>query len=209
MSATSAVATTTLPDTTTQSTAATTVAASSTAATTSTLAPLPTLQVGSSGPAVEQLQLALAARGYSIDTDGIYGPATRSVVAAYQGSIGLTDDGIAGAVTLAALGMGQARTGDYASLDALLAEVLDYLNTNDPGGLPADIVSSIAWFVYTSPGITPFTILGVEPDSSGSTQVSLGGADQQGTGPYVILQLCFDAESPYTWCGLWGAYADD
>ena len=91
------------------------------------VAPLPTLQVGSSGPAVEQLQLALAARGYSIDTDGIYGPATRSVVAAYQGSIGLTDDGIAGAVTLAALGMGQARTGDYASLDALLAEVLDGL----------------------------------------------------------------------------------
>jgi len=176
--------------------------------TTTTLAPLPPLQVGSTGPAVQALQEALLARGYTIDTDGIFGPATRSVVASYQGSINLAADGVAGPVTLAALGLGQYRTGDYASLDALLAEVLDYLNTNDAGALPADIVASIAWFVYTSPGITPFTIVSVEPDGAGSVQVSFGGADQQGTGPYVILQLCFAEAAPFTWCGLWGAFAD-
>ena len=45
--------------------------------------------------------------------------------------------------------------------------------------------------------------------SAGQLPVSRGGADQQGTGPYVILQMCFSADSPFTWCGLWGAYADD
>ncbi len=199
---------TTVPGSTTASTVTATSEAS-TSSTTSTLPPLPTLQVGSSGPAVQQLQEALAARGFEIDTDGIFGPATRAVVATYQGSIGLTDDGIAGPTTLAALGMGQHRSGDYPSLDALIDEVVLYLNSNDAGGLPADIVSSLAWFVYTTEGITPFTILSSEPGSSGSVQVSLGGADLQGTGPYVILQLCFDNAQPFTWCGLWGAYADD
>ncbi len=200
--ATSSAPTTESP---TESTAAD---ASTSVATSTTLAPLPSLQVGSTGPAVVQMQQALAARGYEIDTDGIFGPATRSVVSAYQGSIGLAADGIAGPVTLAALGLGQYRVGDYASLDALLAEVLDYLNTNDEGDLPADIVASLEWFVYTSPGITPFTIVSVEPDGAGQVQVSLGGADQQGTGPYVILQMCFAENAPFTWCGLWGAFAD-
>ncbi|WP_291353114.1 peptidoglycan-binding protein [Desulfosporosinus sp.] len=66
----------------------------------------PTLQEGSTGPAVVNLQELLRARGfYTGNIDGIFGPLTRSAVVAFQGSMGLVQDGIVGIKTWTALGV--------------------------------------------------------------------------------------------------------
>lgn len=59
-----------------------------------------TLQVGSTGDDVKDLQSELSKGGYYTGTiDGTYGPDTQAAVSAYQGAHGLTVDGIAGAET--------------------------------------------------------------------------------------------------------------
>lgn len=67
-----------------------------------------TLQRGSSGEAVRALQMRLN-RDYprysNLVVDGIYGPATESVVREFQSRAGLTADGVAGPRTLARLGL--------------------------------------------------------------------------------------------------------
>ncbi len=62
------------------------------------------LRLGSRGPEVEKLQQALIQQGFlSGKADGIFGPATRSAVMAFQKAKGLAVDGIAGPKTLAVL----------------------------------------------------------------------------------------------------------
>jgi hypothetical protein len=64
----------------------------------------PTLQRGSSSPAVEALQRALAQLGYSPGAvDGRFGPATDQAVRAFQSKSGLVADGVVGARTKAAI----------------------------------------------------------------------------------------------------------
>lgn len=66
----------------------------------------PTLRRGSRGEAVRELQARLLALGYDIGphgADGVFGPATRSAVTAFQRALGLEADGIAGRLTWAAL----------------------------------------------------------------------------------------------------------
>ena len=66
----------------------------------------PTLQQGSTGPAVVKLQELLKMRGfYTGKIDGIFGPITREAVVAFQGSAGLVQDGIVGIKTWTALGV--------------------------------------------------------------------------------------------------------
>ena len=56
------------------------------------------------GEEVRRLQEALAVVGFSPgEADGVYGDATVAAVAAFQRSVGLAEDGIAGAETIAAL----------------------------------------------------------------------------------------------------------
>jgi peptidoglycan hydrolase-like protein with peptidoglycan-binding domain len=56
------------------------------------------------GDDVRALQEALAAAGFSAgEADGVYGDATVAAVAAFQRSVGLAEDGVAGAETIAAL----------------------------------------------------------------------------------------------------------
>ena len=63
-----------------------------------------TLRTGSTGPAVQLLQLALHRAGYgTLETDGIFGPATRSALTRFQRESGLAADGIAGSQTHRAL----------------------------------------------------------------------------------------------------------
>lgn len=63
-----------------------------------------TMQLGSRGPQVQFLQLALNRAGYGpLATDGLFGPATHTALVRFQRSHGLTPDGIAGPRTNAAL----------------------------------------------------------------------------------------------------------
>jgi Putative peptidoglycan binding domain len=85
-----------------------TVARTQTAAATTTKAapasPSATLKPGDSGAEVRSLQRALAYLGFPVGSpDGVYGPATRSALARFQRSRGLTADGVLGPVTLHAL----------------------------------------------------------------------------------------------------------
>jgi peptidoglycan hydrolase-like protein with peptidoglycan-binding domain len=59
----------------------------------------------STGPEVEQVQIALVALGYPIAIDGTYGPRTEAAVRDFQAAHNLEVDGIAGADTQAALGI--------------------------------------------------------------------------------------------------------
>lgn len=63
-----------------------------------------TLQEGSRGPAVQLLQLALDRTGLAaLETDGVFGPATRAALMAFQLRAALRPDGVAGALTQRAL----------------------------------------------------------------------------------------------------------
>ena len=59
----------------------------------------PLLRIGSRSPAVTELQQALAAAGFPLAADGIFGPGTRSAVVAFQRSVGLAADGVVGPKT--------------------------------------------------------------------------------------------------------------
>ncbi len=57
------------------------------------------------GEDVQALQKALLSQGYSVSTDGVFGPQTKSAVMAYQQKKGLARDGIVGPATLSRLGL--------------------------------------------------------------------------------------------------------
>lgn len=62
-----------------------------------------TLKRGMAGADVLAMQTALKSLGYSIETDGKYGPATAAVVKSFQKKYGLKADGLAGDKTLTLL----------------------------------------------------------------------------------------------------------
>ena len=63
-----------------------------------------TLMIGSKGPGVQLLQLALNRwGGASLVTDGVFGPVTKAALLRFQRAEGITPDGIAGAQTHRAL----------------------------------------------------------------------------------------------------------
>lgn len=64
------------------------------------------LRQGSKGDGVQTLQQQLVALGYAIGVDGNFGPGTRTAVVDFQGKNGLTNDGICGPATWAALWAG-------------------------------------------------------------------------------------------------------
>ena len=64
---------------------------------------LPQLAYGSRGDSVIALQALLSGMGYTLDLDGIWGPATENAVEAYQEDRGLDVDGIVGPATWADL----------------------------------------------------------------------------------------------------------
>ena len=65
------------------------------------------LKQGEKGEDVRKLQEALNKSGATLETDGKFGPATKSAVENYQRAHNLDADGVAGPKTLAALGMQQ------------------------------------------------------------------------------------------------------
>lgn len=66
-------------------------------------APAALLRKGSTGEAVRDLQQALAALGYPLAADGMFGTRTQAAVQAFQRDHGLAADGIAGPLTRAAI----------------------------------------------------------------------------------------------------------
>jgi len=64
----------------------------------------PILRRGMTGEHVTYLQVRLADHGYSVTSDGIFGPGTEMAVRSFQRSNGLTADGIVGPASWAALG---------------------------------------------------------------------------------------------------------
>lgn len=65
-----------------------------------------TLRLGSSGPEVEKLQIALNARSHDLVVDGLFGRATRNALKQFQKENGLIIDGVAGPAVQRALGGG-------------------------------------------------------------------------------------------------------
>jgi len=63
----------------------------------------PTLKKGDSGKAVRKLQRSLRRAGHKLEVDGLFGPATKKKVKAFQKQRGLKVDGIVGNRTWAAL----------------------------------------------------------------------------------------------------------
>jgi peptidoglycan hydrolase-like protein with peptidoglycan-binding domain len=59
----------------------------------------PTLQNGSRGQEVEDLQAALTALGHPVSVDGVFGTATEAAVKAFQTAQGIDADGVVGKVT--------------------------------------------------------------------------------------------------------------
>jgi murein DD-endopeptidase MepM/ murein hydrolase activator NlpD len=70
------------------------------------------LRVGKHGPAVRELQLALAWHGFPSGTiDGRFGPRLEGALRRFQRAAGLRADGVAGAATIASLRTAPRRTG--------------------------------------------------------------------------------------------------
>lgn len=64
--------------------------------------------IGSGGPFVQQIQNALIAHGFTVGSSGVdgqFGSDTQAAVLAFQQANGLTQDGIVGPDTAAALGL--------------------------------------------------------------------------------------------------------
>jgi hypothetical protein len=59
----------------------------------------PLLAIGARGPKVAEAQALLTAAGFSTATDGVFGPATRRAVRAFQADQGLVRDGVIGRAT--------------------------------------------------------------------------------------------------------------
>ena len=104
---TAASTTTTTASTATTPTTSTSATTTTSTTTTGTVTSVPTgqsLKPGQSGSSVTALQQALIQLGYDPGTpDGSYGPSTTAAVTSFQAAKGLTQDGIAGAATLAAI----------------------------------------------------------------------------------------------------------
>ena len=92
-------------------------------------------KVGSRGEEVRKIQTKLREYGYDPGSvDGIFGEKTRKAVIAFQRDNGLTQDGIAGPKTLAALGItGSSGLGSFSSEDIdLLARIISAEARGEP-----------------------------------------------------------------------------
>ncbi|MFE0019014.1 N-acetylmuramidase domain-containing protein [Mesorhizobium sp. NPDC059054] len=82
------------------------------------------MKIGSRGELVTELQEALVALAYAVDTDGIYGPGTAGAVRKFQEEHGLAADGIAGQATQTAIGKALQAARGGASLRGWVARLV-------------------------------------------------------------------------------------
>jgi peptidoglycan hydrolase-like protein with peptidoglycan-binding domain len=77
------------------------------------LLPWQNLRIGDTGQMVTIVQAALRDRGYSLSTDGAFGPMTEAVVEAFQKDVGLRRNGIVTRATADALGVERREQGAF------------------------------------------------------------------------------------------------
>ena len=89
---------------------------------------------GSTGTEVTQIQQKLKSLGfYTGAVDGVYGSKTKTAVSAFQKSVGLNADGVAGYATLLYMGLGGGGYGRYSQGDVnLLARVISAEARGEP-----------------------------------------------------------------------------
>ena len=126
-----------------------------------------TLRFGSTGPAVQLLQLALCRAGYGpLDTDGVFGPATRGALSRFQAVQRLTVDGVAGPATHRALlpwytgyVSVKIRPGDTLwSLARLYGSSVEAIRLADPGLDPEDLPVGATLVIPLPFPVVPTTI---------------------------------------------------
>ncbi|WP_270955745.1 N-acetylmuramidase domain-containing protein [Burkholderia pseudomallei] len=106
-----------------------------------------TLRLGDRGVDVSYLQRQLIAAGARLDTDAIYGSATRNAVVAFQATHGLVADGIAGPKTWSTLSAGRRdprhltdadlqRAADRLQVDIAAVRAVNEVESKGAGFLP-------------------------------------------------------------------------
>ncbi|AOK03298.1 N-acetylmuramidase domain-containing protein [Burkholderia sp. AU28942] len=106
-----------------------------------------TLRLGDRGADVSYLQRQLIAAGARLDTDAIYGSATRNAVVAFQATHGLVADGIAGPKTRSTLSAGRRdprhltdadlqRAADRLQVDIAAVRAVNEVESKGAGFLP-------------------------------------------------------------------------
>ncbi|KVE95755.1 MULTISPECIES: N-acetylmuramidase domain-containing protein [Burkholderia] len=106
-----------------------------------------TLRLGDRGADVSYLQRQLIAAGARLDTDAIYGSATRNAVVAFQATHGLVADGIAGPKTWSTLSAGRRdprhltdadlqRAADRLQVDLAAVRAVNEVESKGTGFLP-------------------------------------------------------------------------
>jgi len=121
----------------------------------------PTFKNGDTGPEIYAIQFLLKARGYTIDTDGIWGPQTQARVEDFQTDEGLAEDVVAGSETLQALiiQVSQGKTGpEVRAVQYLLKNKFGY-NIGIDGIFGPETANAVKDF-QTSQGLTSDGIVG-------------------------------------------------
>jgi len=103
---------------------------------TGSISPWPLVKNGAHDHPVKTLQYLLRARGQSVVVDGAFGPNTTAAVKAFQSSHGLSDDGVVGPITWAALVV-QVKAGSQGDAVKGVQEEFQFRNqSGDPGTGP-------------------------------------------------------------------------
>lgn len=120
----------------------------------------PTVQYGSRGETVRQLQRALNQVGYSLEVDGGFGPKTKAAVIDYQKKNNLRVDGVAGSETMGSL-LSKIGTvsGGYSNSKQVLSgvsdETADALYRLEKGYTPSDEVKAAQSVVDSMNALKP------------------------------------------------------
>ena len=92
---------------------------------------------GTAGTPEPSPTVAAVQKALGVDADGVAGPQTRRAIRRFQRKHGLAVDGLIGPATLAALGLGAARTASAGNA-AALAAIADCESGGDPTAVSAD-----------------------------------------------------------------------
>lgn len=182
-----------------------------------TLAPVGSMSIdesvvlvkGSTGPQVQAVQEALAARGYEVTINAVYDDATVSAVKQFQRNVNLPIVGKAGPSTRATLGLGIDKETGFNSYKAAVEAVVTYLNKGTYSLLPKDALKGLYAFRTITKGkkiVWSLESLEVSPllaePFAGQAVAALKLYNESTKNSHTVT-ICFTKEAPITWCGVW------